>query len=77
MVPIQGRLQTFMATVNDPDTHELLDDTIALIEMNRLRPTPGSIPILHARLSPTPRAMGSTSVYGGTYLAECFFPTGG
>ena len=30
MVPIQGRLQTFMATVNDPDTHELLEDIIAL-----------------------------------------------
>ena len=30
MAPIQGRLRTFMATVNDPDTHELLEDIIAL-----------------------------------------------
>ena len=36
MEPIQGRLRTLMVTVNDPDTREfkLLEDTIALIEMN-------------------------------------------
>ena len=38
MEPIQGRLRTLMATVDDQDTHELLEDTIALIEMNRRRP---------------------------------------
>ena len=32
---IQRRLRTLMATVNDQDTRELLEDTIALIEMNR------------------------------------------
>ena len=38
MDPIQGRLRTLMATVDDPDTREWLEDTIALIEMNQLRP---------------------------------------
>ena len=28
MEPIQGRLQNLMATVDDPDTHELLEDTL-------------------------------------------------
>ena len=32
---IQGRLRTFMATVDDLDTPELLEDMIALIELNR------------------------------------------
>ena len=34
---IQGRLQTLMVTVDDPNTRELLEDAIALIEMNRSR----------------------------------------
>ena len=38
MGPIQVRLRNLMVTVNDPDTRELLEDTIALIEMNRCRP---------------------------------------
>ena len=40
MKPIQGRLWTLMATVDDLDTRELLEDldTMALIEMNRRRP---------------------------------------
>ena len=28
MEPIQGRLRTLMATVDDPDTRELLEDTV-------------------------------------------------
>ena len=32
---IQGRLRTLMATVNDQDTRELVEDNIALIELNR------------------------------------------
>ena len=71
MEPIQGRLRNLMATVEDPDTRELLEDTIALIEHNRCRPNcPGDTSLLHARLLPTLRAMGSTSIYAGTYLAE-------
>ena len=35
MEPIQGRLWALMATVNDADTLELLEDTIALIKMNQ------------------------------------------
>ena len=38
MEPIQGRLRTLIATIDDPDTFELLEDTIAiiaLIELNR------------------------------------------
>ena len=34
MEPIQGRLRTLMATVDDPDTNEVLKDTIALIVTN-------------------------------------------
>ena len=41
MEPIQGclrpRLRALMATIDDRDTRELLEDTTALIEMNRRR----------------------------------------
>ena len=37
MEPIQGRLRNLMVTVEDQDTHELLEDTIALIEHNQCR----------------------------------------
>ena len=76
MEPIESRLRNLIATIDDLDTRELLEGTNALIEMNVDRDCPGSTSILHARLSPTLRAMRSTSVYAGTYLAECFFPTG-
>ena len=35
---IQGRLRKFMATLKDPDTLEILEDTIATIECLRYRP---------------------------------------
>ena len=35
MKPIQGCLRNLMATVHDQETRELLQDTIALIEVNR------------------------------------------
>ena len=38
MEPIQGRHRNLMATFEDPDTRELLEDTIALIEHNQRRP---------------------------------------
>ena len=41
MEPIQGRLRNLMATIEDPDTRELLEDTIALIELNQRRPRIG------------------------------------
>ena len=77
MEPIQGRLRNLMATVEDPDTRELLEHTIALIDHNRCRP----------RIVPETR-LSSKCVcrqhfvqwdpqvfMPGTYLAECFFPT--
>ena len=36
--PIQGRLRTFMETVNDLDTRDLLAEAIDMIELNRRRP---------------------------------------
>ena len=36
--PIQKRLRNFMATLKDPDTLELLEDTIATIEWMQHRP---------------------------------------
>ncbi len=38
MEPIQGRLRNLLATVHDQETRELLQDTIALIEVNRRQP---------------------------------------
>ena len=34
MEPIESEGRTLMATVDDQDTRKLLEDTIALIEMN-------------------------------------------
>ena len=38
MEPIQGLLQALMETVDYPASWEMLEDTIALIEINRRQP---------------------------------------
>ena len=69
MEPIQGLLWTLMVTVDDQDTCELLDNTIALIEMNRRRQTI----VQEVRLSSTSAVAntlcnGICKYYAGTYL---------
>ena len=70
---IQGRLRTLMATVDYLDTRILLEDTIALIEVNQRRQRI----VQEAHLSSTQFVQWDPQLcMPGPYLAECFFPTG-
>ena len=51
--------------------HDCHDIMLAIYAEN----CPWKASFVHARLSPTLLAMGSTSIYALTYLAECFIPT--